>query len=100
MLMDSLSTTGTVTRLGSGSKRTWDIQVGTIRLALMNLGSEDSMMFEGNFSRGHRAYCPPFSDVLESDRITIGGVIYEVKSVQDFAGCAVNYKKLYLERPK
>ncbi len=94
-LFDDTKETATVSRLDANE----DYQVvGTIEVAVQTLDAEEKSFFDGEISKGFKAYTPLASSIEQEDRIEVDSVVYDVKSIDVFKFRGFPHKKLIMEK--
>jgi hypothetical protein len=89
----------TVARLTEASaKKTWVSLAGVIQVVIQPMSAKDSAFTDGNISDSFVGYIELGDSVLQGDRITAEGIVYDVRSVQIRAYGGGAHKKLFLEK--
>jgi len=100
MFFPEYQTTASIFRLDEESgKREWVDTYETASLFLQPAGTEDVMVFEGDFSKSFVAYTKA-GNIEQTDRLVIDGVIHEIRSIQKFGFGTSPYWKVFLEKSK
>lgn len=95
-IYDQTKKTATVSRINASDDYE---SAGSIMVSIHSLADNDKAFFDGEISRGFKAYTDLSSDVEKTDRITVEGVVYDVLSTTDYDFGSFPHKKLMLERP-
>jgi len=89
MIEDYFDKTATVKRLTGnfgGDPDKYDYQtVATVSCALQQVSAEFAALVGGVFGRTWRMFCARGSDIKHTDRVTIDGIDYTIKGIDDQA---------------